>query len=153
MMALITIARFGCFAMHPVHEKSNAIQAAQQPWIMESPPGPETVLNGRRYLYFAGTSYLGLQGHPELIAAAMAAAEKYGIHSATSRAGFGTLAPVAEVERRAAELLGTDEAVYLPSGYAGNAAVAAALSGSADLVFYDEHAHDSLRDAMRWLDG
>jgi len=43
--------------------------------VIESPPGAETVIDGRRYLYFAGTGYLGLQGHPEVIRAACEATE------------------------------------------------------------------------------
>ena len=38
--------------------------------VMQSPPGPETTLDGRRYIYFGGTSYLGLHAHPEVIEAA-----------------------------------------------------------------------------------
>jgi 8-amino-7-oxononanoate synthase len=121
-------------------------------WTMQGPPGAETVLNGRSYLYFAGTGYLGLQGHPALVAAARDAAQKYGVHTATTRAAFGTCPPVREVEQRAAQLLGAPSALYLVSGYAGNFAVAAALSGSVDLVLVDESAHDCLREATRWLD-
>ena len=46
--------------------------------IMQSPPGAETVIDGRSYLYFVGTGYLGLQGHPEVIKAAGEAARQYG---------------------------------------------------------------------------
>ena len=119
---------------------------------MESRPGAETVLNGRRYLYFAGTGYLGLQGHPALIAAAKGAAEKYGVHTATTRSGFGTCPPVREVEARAAQWFGSEGALYLVSGYAVNFAVAAALSSAVDLVLVDEIAHDCLREATRWLE-
>ena len=38
--------------------------------IMQSAPGAETILDGQRCLYFAGTGYLGLQGHPEVLKAA-----------------------------------------------------------------------------------
>ena len=38
--------------------------------LMESPPGAECTIDGRSYLYFGGTSYLGLHGHPDVIAAA-----------------------------------------------------------------------------------
>ena len=64
-------------------------------WTMESAPAAETVISGRRYLYFAGTGYLGLQGHPALIEAAREGAAKYGIHTATTRTTFGTSPPVA----------------------------------------------------------
>ncbi|HZP02965.1 MAG TPA: hypothetical protein VFD30_22135, partial [Terriglobia bacterium] len=39
-------------------------------FTMDSGPGPETVINGRRYLYFGGTGYFGFQTHPDLIQAA-----------------------------------------------------------------------------------
>ena len=119
---------------------------------MESPPGPETLLNGRRYLYFAGTGYLGLQGHPDLIAAAHSAVERYGIHTATTRNGFGTSPPVVEVEQRAARFLGAEGAIYLATGYAGNFAICAALADQADFVFYDGSAHDCVREAARSFD-
>ena len=72
---------------------------------MESPPGAETVIDGRRYLYFAGTGYLGLQGHPAVIQAACDAVTRYGVGSATSRPLAGDTPPVLEVEHRAAEFL------------------------------------------------
>ena len=120
---------------------------------MQSAPGAQTVIDGRRYLYFAGTGYLGLQGHPALAEAACEAMRRYGIHPATTRTTFGTSPPVAEVERRASRFLGAEDALYLVSGYAGNFALAAALSPAVELAFIDETAHDCLREATRWLDG
>jgi len=121
-------------------------------WTMEGPAGAETVLNGRRYLYFAGTGYLGLQGHLDVIAAAKLAADRYGVHTATTRTGYGTCPPVREVEHRAASFLGSEAALYLVSGYAVNFALTAALSNFVDLVLVDECAHDCLREATRWLE-
>lgn len=118
---------------------------------MESAAGCEVVLDGRRCLYFAGTGYLGLQGHPALIAAAQEGVARYGVHSATSRSGFGNSSPVLEVEERAAQFLGTEAACYLVSGYAGNFAIAAALADQVDLALVDESAHDCLCEATRWL--
>jgi 7-keto-8-aminopelargonate synthetase-like enzyme len=119
---------------------------------MESAPGPLTILNGRQYLYFAGTGYLGLQAHPEVIAAAQSAVAQFGVHSATSRGGFGNVPPVLEVERRTAELLGAQGSCYLVSGYAVNFALAAACEG-VGLALIDESAHDCLREATGWLKG
>ena len=39
-------------------------------YYMESRTGTSVVLNGKRYLYFAGTSYFQLHSHPALIKAA-----------------------------------------------------------------------------------
>ena len=120
-----------------------------EPSIMEGPPGPVTRIDGRDYLYFGGTSYLGLSGHPEVIEAGCAAMRRYGVHTATSRSGFGNSALVLEVERRAAEFFGTESAFYYPSGYAGNHILIQALADRADVVLIDESAHFSLEEASR----
>ncbi len=124
-------------------------QPPDSPPLMESPPGAYTVIDGRRYLYFAGTSYFALHGHPEVIEAGVAALKKYGVHSATSRAGFGTIAPVLEVERRAAELFGKEAAFYFPSGYSSNHVLIQALAHKADAVFVEEAAHFSVTEVAR----
>ena len=120
---------------------------------MQTPPGPHTVIDGRRYLYFAGTGYLGLQGHPQVIGAACEAAEQYGMGSATSRTrtGFGDTPPALLTESRAAEFFGTEAALYLPSGYLAPQVLFRALGDHCDVVFLDEHCHDALSDASRIL--
>lgn len=117
--------------------------------VMQSPPGPYTVIDGRRYLYFVGTGYLGLQGHPEVIRAACEAAQQYGMGSATARPGFGTTPPVLDVERGAAALLGAEDAFYFASGYAGNSILVEALRGTFDIAMVDELAHYAIVDAVR----
>jgi 7-keto-8-aminopelargonate synthetase-like enzyme len=112
--------------------------------IMQSAPGAETVFSGRRYLYFGGTGYLGLQGHPELVQAAIAGARQFGIGSAASRHGFGTSALLVGVERKAAEFLGAESAMYLASGYSGTAVLCQSHRAEFDRLFLDEHAHYSI---------
>lgn len=116
---------------------------------MESPPGPETIIDGVRYLYFGGTSYLGLAAHPEVIAAGCDALRRFGVHTATSRVRFGTSPPVLEVERRAAEFFGTEDAFYFGSGYMANHIMVAALGQGAELVLVDEAAHYCVAEAAR----
>jgi 7-keto-8-aminopelargonate synthetase-like enzyme len=116
---------------------------------MQSPPGPETVIDGRRYLYFGGTNYLGLAGHPEVIEAGCEAMRRYGVHTATSRAGFGNNPATLEVERRAAEFFDRQAAFYFVSGYVGNHILVQALAGQFDLVLADESAHYAIEEAAR----
>jgi len=116
---------------------------------MQSAPGPETVIDGRRYLYFGGTSYLGLAGHGEVIEAACAAVRRYGLHTATSRAGFGNNPPTLEVEGRAAEFFGREAAFYFHSGYVTNHILVQVLAGRFDAILADEAAHYSLEEAAR----
>jgi len=117
--------------------------------VMQSAPGPETVIDGRSYLYFGGTGYLGLAGHPEVIEAACEAVRRYGLHTATSRSGFGTSPPTLEVERLAAEFFGQEATFYFVSGYVGNHILMQALAGRFDIVFADAAAPYSLEEASR----
>ena len=116
---------------------------------MQSPPGAETVIDGRRYLYFAGTGYLGLQGHPEVIRAACEAAKQYGLGSATSRTGFGNTPPVLDVERQAARFFGSQAAIYFASGFVGVEILISFLRPWCDSIFVDECSHYAVREAAR----
>ena len=77
-------------------------------YVMESAPGPETVISGQRYLYFGGTSYYGLHNHPQLIEAGISTWRKLGTNTATSRRGAGTAPVHSKVETAAARFFETD---------------------------------------------
>ena len=117
-------------------------------FIMESAPGPETVINGKKVLYFAGTGYYALHGHPEVIQAGVDAYRKYGTHSATTRSGFGNNPVLLEVERKVADYFGTEDAVYFVSGYFDNLILAQGLTNDYDVIFIDETSHFSIRDGV-----
>lgn len=118
-------------------------------YVLQSPPDAVVTIDRREYLYFVGTGYLGLQNHPEVIGAACLATERYGIHSATTRAGFGNSPPVLEAERRAAELYAAEAAFYFAAGYAGNAVLMNVLQERFDLLLIDELSHFSVVEAAR----
>ena len=118
---------------------------------MESPPGAECVIDGRQYLYFGGTSYLGLHGDPRVIEAACEATRRYGIHTATSRALYGTSPVTLEVERLAAALFGMEQAYYFVSGYVSGSILLRGLADSFDLVLPDDSSHYSLIEAVDGL--
>ena len=117
--------------------------------LMESPPGPEAVIDGRRYRYFGGTSYFGLHGHPEVIAAGCEAFRRFGVHTATTRAGFGNSPPVMEVERRAAGFFDRPAAFYFSSGYVANHVLVQSARPDRGAVFVDESAHFSVAEAAK----
>jgi glycine C-acetyltransferase/8-amino-7-oxononanoate synthase len=116
---------------------------------MQSPPGARTLINGRWRDYFSGTGYLGLQGHPGLLAAASEALLRYGLTTATSRGGYGEHPLFTAVESAAARYWGTDGALYFVSGYLGNAILLQGLAGDYDRIFVDESSHFSAWDAAR----
>ena len=121
--------------------------------LMESAPAAETVIDGKRYLYFGGTGYFSLQNHPTLLQVTAEALTRYGMHSATWRGGFGTTPLYVGVERKAAEFFGTEDAAYIASGYLSNIAGFQALAATAklDAVFFDEGSHYSLTDFVHLL--
>jgi 8-amino-7-oxononanoate synthase len=119
--------------------------------IMESPPGAEVILDGRRCLYFGGTGYFGLHSHPAVVRAGVRAFRKYGTHSATSRAGFGNNPVLLEVEARLREFFREDDAAYFGSGYLGSLVLAQALAPKYDVLFVDESAHFCINDAAASL--
>jgi 8-amino-7-oxononanoate synthase len=114
---------------------------------MQSPPGTEVVVDGKPYLYFGGTSYLGLASRSEVIDAACEAARRYGVHTATSRAGYGTNPATLAVETLAARFFGTETASYFASGYVGNHILIQA--SEADLIAIEESAHYAAREAAK----
>jgi 8-amino-7-oxononanoate synthase len=118
-------------------------------YILETAPGPRVVIGGRPYLYFAGTGYLGLQSHPDLIRAGCEALQKYGTHSATVRTGYGNQPPTLEAEATAAEFFGSEAAFYFASGYAGMAALLPAIEERFDAVFVERLSHYAVHDALK----
>ncbi len=118
------------------------------PFVMESKPGPEVTINGKRYLYFGGTGYYALHGHPEVIRAGIEAFERYGMQSGTSRSGFGNNPVLLDAERKIADYFGTEDSVYFVSGYLDNLILAQGLAKAYEAVFIDENAHYSVRDGV-----
>lgn len=127
----------------PIDTRPNA----GHPPRIESPPGPVIRIDGNEYIYFGGTAYLGLQAHPQVIAAACDAVSWYGIHCATSRLRAGVSPPVLDTETAAAEFFGTDTAVYCASGYLAPWLLLQALVDQFDVLLLDDRAHSCLRDA------
>ncbi len=120
--------------------------------LMQSAPGPETIVDGNRYLYFCGTGYLGLHNHVELIQAASEATQKYGLGTATTRAGYGNSPLIVAVEKCAAHFWDCEDAFYFASGYLGSHVVLSVLAKSANTILLDENSHYSVVDACRFFD-
>lgn len=117
------------------------------PFKMESPIGARMVIGGREVDYYCGTSYFCLHGHPEVIEAACAATRQYGM-------GPGTLAHMqvyADLQERLREWFGTEEVVYMISGYTSPMVLLQGLRDDFDLIFIDAATHYSTRDAIPTL--
>ncbi|MGW3569354.1 8-amino-7-oxononanoate synthase [Streptomyces sp. NPDC000941] len=100
-------------------------------------------------LDLAGNDYLGLARHPEVTAAAGAAAARWGAGSTGSRLVTGHTELHATLEAELAAFCGFEAALVFSSGYAANLAAVTALSGRDALVLSDAVNHASLIDGCR----
>jgi 8-amino-7-oxononanoate synthase len=116
---------------------------------LESASEPEVMLDGRRVLCLASNNYLGLAAHPDVVAAAAEAAQRYGAGAGSARLVTGGLVIHDELEGRLAALKGTEAALLFSSGYLANLGTVAALVGPGDAVFSDSLNHASIIDGCR----
>jgi len=103
-----------------------------------------TLIGGERFLNFSTYDYIGLNGHPEVIAAAQEAMERYGTSAGASRLVAGERPPHAALEKGLAGIYETADAVVFVSGHATNVSTIATLLGPRDAVYHDALAHNSL---------
>jgi acyl carrier protein len=99
---------------------------------------------GRDAISYTSFDYLGLAGHPRVIAAAKEALDRLGASASASRLVGGNHAIVRQLDEELARFVGTESAIVSPSGYGTNASVFGHLFGAQDLILYDELAHNSI---------
>lgn len=127
-------------------ERSAADLYRQRP-LLESPQGPEAVVDGRAMLAFCSNDYLGLANHPKVIAALRAGAERWGAGGGASHLVIGHSGPHHELELALAEFTGRPRALLFSTGYMANLGAVTALVGKGDSVLEDRLNHASLLDA------
>ena len=115
--------------------------------LLESPQGPEVVVDGRPLLAFCSNDYLGLANHPEVIAALRAGAAQWGVGGGASHLVIGHSTPHHELEEALAAFTGRPRALLFSTGYMANLAAVTALVGQGDTVLEDRLNHASLLDA------
>ncbi len=108
-----------------------------------------TTGDGKQLLNFTSNSYLGLNEHPAMKAAVVAAVNELGTGSGASLLVSGRLPIHAKAERTFARFKHAQAALLLPSGYTANLAALTALAGPGDLICLDKLCHASLIDAAR----
>jgi len=108
--------------------------------------GPEIVIDSRHYLSFASNDYLGLANHPELVLAARAGLERWGLGSGASPLVTGHFAVHEAAEQALAQFVACPAALLFGSGYTANLAVLASFLDKDAVVFADKLNHASLND-------
>ena len=115
--------------------------------LLETPQGPEVLVDGQRLLAFCSNDYLGLANHPEVIAAMQQGAAKWGVGGGASHLVLGHSTPHHALEEALAEFTGRPRALLFSTGYMANLAAVTALVGQGDTVLEDRINHASLLDA------
>ncbi|PAU63857.1 8-amino-7-oxononanoate synthase [Pseudomonas indica] len=115
--------------------------------LLDSPQGPEVVVDGQPLLAFCSNDYLGLANHPEVIRALQRGAEQWGVGGGASHLVIGHSGPHHALEEALAEFTGRPRALLFSTGYMANLAAVTALVGQGDTVLEDRLNHASLLDA------
>ncbi|GAA4936343.1 aminotransferase class I/II-fold pyridoxal phosphate-dependent enzyme [Actinoplanes utahensis] len=104
---------------------------------------------GADLLLFSTYGYLGLNGHPRIVAAATEAAQRWGTTTGGARLLTGTIELHLETERALAAHVGAEAAALFSSGYDANLAAISALFSRRDVAIVDELIHRSILDGCR----
>ena len=115
--------------------------------IVDGPPGVEVRVDDRQLINFSSNDYLGLAAHPEVRAALVRGAERYGVGAGAAHLVTGHSRAHHELELALAAFTGRPRALLFSSGYMANLGIVSALADKGDLALEDELNHASLLDA------
>lgn len=104
-------------------------------------------MNGREYLAFGGCNYLGLANHPEVLAAATAGLQQFGLSTTASRETTGNATVHELLENELAAFVRQEACILTAEGYTANFAACQGLAQTIGIALLDSHAHRSIRNA------
>ncbi|MFD0166247.1 glycine C-acetyltransferase [Streptomyces decoyicus] len=127
-----------------LHKPERVIGTPQSATVAVTAGGnPGEVLN------FCANNYLGLADHPEVVAAAHEALDRWGYGLASVRFICGTQEVHKELEQRIAGFLGQEDTILYSSCFDANGGVFETLLGPDDAVISDALNHASIIDGIR----
>lgn len=108
-----------------------------------------TVADGRTVLNFCANNYLGLSSHPEVIAAAKEAVDRWGYGLSSVRFICGTQQLHKQLEARISEFLGTEDTILYSSCFDANGGLFETILSEQDAIISDALNHASIIDGIR----
>ncbi|VVT09619.1 glycine C-acetyltransferase [Roseovarius sp. EC-HK134] len=111
--------------------------------------GEVRLADGRAVVNLCANNYLGLADHPEVIAAAHAALDRYGFGMASVRFICGTQEEHKELEARIAGFLGCEDAILYAAAFDANTGLFETILGPEDAIISDALNHASIIDGIR----
>jgi glycine C-acetyltransferase len=117
--------------------------------IIESPQGPEIIVNGQKVLNFCANNYLGLSSHPKVMEAARKYIDYRGYGMSSVRFICGTQDIHKELEAKISAFLGTEDTILYAAAFDANGGVFEPLFTEQDAIISDELNHASIIDGVR----
>ena len=104
---------------------------------------------GREVINLCANNYLGLSDHPDLVAGAQEALDRYGYGMSSVRFICGTQEEHKELEARLSRFLGHEDTILYSSCFDANAGLFETLLGPEDAIISDALNHASIIDGVR----
>ena len=117
--------------------------------VLDGLQAPRMRVDDRDVLLFAGSNYLDLARHPEVVEAAERASRDWGCAAGGSRLITGNLSCHEALESELAAFFGSEAALAFNTGYMANVGVIPALVGRGDVLISDELNHASIIDGAK----
>ncbi len=111
---------------------------------IDSFPGRKITIDGKKHLYFGGTSYLGLQTDAAFQKIFIQNVKKYGTNYGASRKSNVRISIFDKTERYLAKLAGSEACTTLSSGYLAAQLVVQTLNTPSHRFYYAPNTHAAL---------
>ncbi|MFD4829111.1 glycine C-acetyltransferase [Streptomyces uncialis] len=143
-----TLDEIRAAGLHKPERVIGTPQSATVGVVAGARPGEDTPAV-REVLNFCANNYLGLADHPDVVAAAHRALDRWGYGMASVRFICGTQEVHKELEARLSAFLGQEDTVLYSSCFDANGGIFETLLGPEDAVISDALNHASIIDGIR----
>ena len=117
--------------------------------VVQGEQKSQCLIDGREVITLSSNNYLGLNTHPKLRQAAIAAVERYGAGSGAVRTIAGTMSLHEELEARLAGFKHVEAVLTFQSGFTCNTGVIPILAAEGAVIVSDALNHASIIDGIR----
>ena len=117
--------------------------------VLESPQRARIEVGGRSVLNMCANNYLGLADHPQVVAAARDALDRWGYGLASVRFICGTQRLHMDLEAKLSSFVGKQDTILYNSCWDANGGLFETILGPEDAIISDELNHASIIDGIR----
>lgn len=111
---------------------------------IDSFPGREILVDRKKFLYFGGTAYFGMQTDTDFQNIFITNIKKYGTSYGASRNSNVQLSVYKEVETHLSKWVGSEDCTVLSSGYLAGQLICSLFSSKQYRLFYTPNSHSAL---------